>query len=381
MTQSFQGDSGRLRVLFVTPRAYPEMGGIETHVYEVARRLVGEVASITVLTTDRSGKQEPKSVVEGVNIIRVPAYPRTRDYYFAPALRNHITRDAYDIIHMQGFHTFVPTYAMWLANRAAIPYVNTFHSGGHSIGWRNMVRPLQAKLQRPLLARSRKLIGVSRFETEQFRRWLNLPASQFTVVQNGASLPPMPEGFQPPQTDTKTVLSVGRLEKYKGHHHLINAMPHVLAKCPEVRLKILGVGPYQEALQQQVREMNLTDKIEITHVPPSDRSGMTREMLSASLVTLFSEYEAHPVAVMEAAALKCSILVADTSGLSEIAEKGLAKAIPLNSTAEQLAETILWQLDHPHRAENVALPTWDSCTAQLLDIYHHVVNEVTGTSR
>jgi glycogen synthase len=170
------------------------------------------------------------------------------------------------------------------------------------------------------------------------------------------------------------VLSVGRLEKYKGHHRLIDAMPQVLAIRPTVRLKILGVGPYEETLREKVQQMGLADKIEITHIPPKDRTGMTREMLSATLVTLFSEYEAHPVAVMEAAALGCSILVADTSGLGELAEKGLARAIPLNSTTEQLAQAILHQLDHPHHVEAVTVPTWDSCTAQLLGLYQQVVS-------
>ena len=37
----------------------------------------------------------------------------------------------------------------------------------------------------------------------------------------------------------------------------------------------------------------------------------------------------------------CSILVADTSGLSEVAQMGLVKAIPLDSTAQQLADAVV----------------------------------------
>src|SRR5688572_17344998 len=101
-------DPQSLRILFVTPRSYPEMGGIETHVYEVGRRLAKLVGSLTVLTTDRSGTLEPETLVDGMRIIRVPAYPRSQDYYFAPKLRQYVQGNQWDLMHVQGFHTFVP---------------------------------------------------------------------------------------------------------------------------------------------------------------------------------------------------------------------------------------------------------------------------------
>jgi glycosyltransferase involved in cell wall biosynthesis len=362
----------RLRILYVTPRFYPDMGGIETHVYEVARRLVSRVNTVTVLTTDRTRQQEPESVVEGVQVIRVPAFPPNRDYYWAPRISSYIKPGDWDIVHVQGFHTLVPPLAMRAARQAGLPYLLTFHSGGHSSGLRNAIRPLQARIQRRLLAGAARLIGVSQFEADRFRKRLNLPEEQFVVINNGASLPPMPEGFQPPQTDTEIILSVGRLEKYKGHHRLIEAMPHVIAQRPTARLKILGLGSYQAALHKMVRDMRLEDVVEITHVPPSDRTGMARELLSAALVMLFSEYEAHPVAVMEAVAMNCSILVADTTGLSEMAQKKLAKAIPINSSPQQIAEAMVDQLAHPFRADTVELPTWDTCADQLYKLYTQV---------
>ena len=364
-----------LRILFVTPRYFPDMGGIETHVYEVARRLESHVQSITVLTTDPSGEREPESVVDGVRILRVRAYPKNRDYYFAPDLRQHIRRADYDIVHVQGYHTFVPPLAMWAAGRESIPYVLTFHSGGSSSRLRNVIRPLQIKVQGGLLKEAARLIGVSHFEADQFQRWLGLPPDKFTVVYNGASLPPMPADFVAPQRDYETILSVARLERYKGHHRLIEAMPDILRQRPNVRLKILGLGPYESGLRALVAQMGLEQVVEITHIPSADRTGMARELLSAQLATLFSEYEAHPVAVMEAVAMGCSILVADTSGLSEVAQMGLAKAIPLDSTAQQLADAICAQLATPHQPNKINLPTWDSCADQLYGIYQDVVKE------
>ena len=43
-------DTGQLRLLMVTPRYFPYVGGVETHVYEVARRLADVGVEVTVLT-------------------------------------------------------------------------------------------------------------------------------------------------------------------------------------------------------------------------------------------------------------------------------------------------------------------------------------------
>jgi len=97
---------------------------------------------------------------------------------------------------------------------------------------------------------------------------------------------------------------------------------------------------------------------------------MAELLAGAALVTLLSEYEAHPIAVMEALALRRSILVTNTSGLSELAEQGLVRAIPLNSTPTQVAQAVLNQLRDPLTPPAIELPTWEGCTNALLKLYH-----------
>src|SRR5690242_10096626 len=182
-----------MRVLFVTPRYFPFMGGIETHVHEVAQRLAATGVDVTVLTTDPSGKLPTREEVAQVTIRRVRAWPAHKDYYFAPEVARVIAREPWDLIHCQGIHTLVPPLAMRAAIRAKIPFVLTFHTGGHSSRMRNAVRSLQWMTLRPLLARAKALIGVSTFEADFFRRTLHLPANRFVVIRNGGQLPSLDE--------------------------------------------------------------------------------------------------------------------------------------------------------------------------------------------
>lgn len=360
-----------LRLLYVTPRYAPFVGGIENHVHEVGIRLARAGVDVTVLTADPGGRLPREEEMVGVRVRRVPAWPARRDYYFAPEMYRVITREQWDIIHCQGYHTLVPPLAMLAAWRAKVPYVVTFHGGGHSSGLRNALRGTQRKLLRPLLARAERLVAVANFEIALFGEQLRLPKERFVLIPNGADLGNVPTAA-PIVTDGPLIASVGRLERYKGHHRVLDALPRLLEQCPGVRLRIVGTGPYEAELRRRAQELGVAHRVEIGGIPPSQRQAMASLLMSASLVVLLSEYETHPIAVMEALTLQRPVLVADTSGLSELAERGLVRAVPLKSTPDQIVAAILGQLRQPLVPPMIDWPTWDGCSAALLELYHEI---------
>ena len=360
-----------LRVLMVTARYFPYMGGTETHVYEVARRLADAGTHVSVCTTDVSGKLPAEEYQQGVHIGRVPAWPARRDYYLAPAIVDIIRHGKWDLIHCQGYHTLVAPMAMLAASRARIPYIVSFHSGGHSSPLRNAVRRPQHAALRPLLARATRLVAVSEFEAAFFRERLRLPPERFVVIPNGAQLPPV---GSPSERGETLILSVGRLERYKGHHRVLAAFPRVLAHCPDARLHILGSGPYEDTLRRMARDLGIADRVEIGPIPPDNRQGMADVLAEAALVVLLSDYEAHPVAVMEALAAGRSVLATRSSGLQELAEHGLIRAIAPSSSDDDVATAMLEQLRRPHVPPRVELPTWEACADRLLALYGDVTD-------
>lgn len=368
MSQNIQAQ----KVLMVTPHYFPFMGGIETHVYEVGRRLVHNGVDVTLLTTiphSLTASLPREEEIEGMRIIRVRAWPQERDYYIAPEIYSIIRQGQWDLVHCQGCHTFVPPLAMYAAQAAKIPYLVTFHTGGHSSRLRASIRGTQWRLQRPLMANASKLIGVSHFEAKYFQQVLHLPAQRFSVIPNGATLPNLPQGAVKASTQP-LIVSVGRLERHKGHQRLIAALPKIHEERPDARLLIVGAGPYETTLRELAQTVGVAEYVEIRAVPASDRQGMAELLSQATVVTLLSEYEAHPIAVMEALALQRPVLVTNTSGLREIAEQGLARAIPLESTPNEVARAVLQQIEDPLvPPAHLVLPTWDDCARQLQSIY------------
>jgi len=363
-----------LMVLMVTPRYFPYMGGLETHVHEAGRRLVENGVDLTLLTTAPHTYPTPlpkEEVSEGMRIIRVRAWPPGRDYYIAPEIYSITRRGRWDLVHCQGCHTFVPPLAMLAARKAKIPYIVTFHTGGNSSRFRNGIRGIQWKLLRPLFANASKLIGVSRFEADYFRDLLGLPANLFSVILPPSTLPSLthlPSGI----SAKPLIVTAGRLERYKGHQRLITALPKIREQLPDAQLLILGAGPYEATLRELVRKVGVSEHVEIRAVPGSDRQAMAEILSQAALVALMSEYESHPAVVEEALALRRPVLVANTSGMRELAEQKLVRSVSLNSTPEEIAAAALRQIEEPLIPAQDALPTWEDCTRKLLIIYNAV---------
>lgn len=367
-------DARPLRITYVTARYLPETGGTEIHTHEVAQRMSARGHDVTVLATSRDPGVPLEEREGDVQVRRVPAHPRGRDYFFAPSLPSAIRDLRPDLLHCQGYHTFVAPLAMWTAARESIPYVVTFHSGGHSSRLRVRARPAQARILRPLLVRAQALVAVSEFEADLFAERLNIPRERFAVIPSGINLPvveqPVPSG------DGALILSVGRVESYKGHDRVVEALPALLARHPDARLRILGSGPHEPHLRRLADRLGVRDALEIG--PTSGgRQELAALLNQAAVVTAMSEYESQGLAVQEAVGLGRPVVVSEGSALDELGDYPNVVTVPVDAAPEQVAAAIISLVDAP-AAQAPAMQTWDDCVASLADLYERTMGRVAG---
>jgi glycosyltransferase involved in cell wall biosynthesis len=367
-------DGSTPRVLMVTPRSPLAQGGVERHVMEVSRRMAAAGVQVEVICADPALKAPSTEIRDGVRIRTLRAWPRGRDWFFTPGIWREIGREKWDLVHVQSYHTLVAPLAMLRALTLRIPYVVTFHGGGHSSELRNRARRLQMRLLRPLLRRAARLVAIARFEIEQYGAALGVPPERWAFIPNGTDLSFSDADLAGTEPATPTLASIGRLERYKGHHRVLAAFPAVLEREPAARLLIVGKGPHEEELQRQVEELGLAERVEITSVPSDDPGGMAALLSRVSLVVLMSEFESHPLVALEAAAARRRLLVAEAGGLQEIAEDGFGRGIPLDSTPEQIAAAAVEELEKPLPQVSPRLTSWDECAAALLDLYGSVIS-------
>jgi glycosyltransferase involved in cell wall biosynthesis len=365
-----------VRILIVTPRDPRTQGGVERHVAEVARRHAAAGHEVTVLCGDAEGDAPRTERREGYEVRVLPAHPRGRDWFWVPSLWREIRRARPEIVHVQSYHTLVPPLAMLRALRLRVPYVLTFHGGGHSSGLRNRVRTLQRQVQRPLLARAARLVAVAGFEIREYGAELRLGPEHFVLVPNGTDL-----NFaagEPDRSGPPTVASVGRLERYKGHHRVIEAFPETLRRDPDARLQIVGTGPYEPELRALIERLGLGASVEITSVPADRPEAMAELLRRVWVFALMSEFETHPIAAVEAAASGCRLLVADVGGTRELAESGLARPVALETPPDALGAALAEELAKPVQTDRPAVTSWDECAAALIGLYRSILERTNA---
>jgi glycogen(starch) synthase len=369
------------RVLMVTPRSPLAQGGVERHVLEVSTRMAAAGVQVEVICTDPDSKEEKTEVHQSVRIRTLRAWPRGRDWHFAPGIWREMGREKWDLVHVQSYHTLVAPLAMLRALTLRVPYVVTFHGGGHSMEHRNRARRVQMRILRPLLRRAARLVAIARFEVEQYGQLLGVPPERFAFIPNGTDLSFSDGELAGTEPETPTLASIGRIERYKGHHRVLEAFPLVLEQQPDARLLIVGKGPYEDELRQQAIDLGVADRVEVTSVPPGDPRGMAALLGQVSLVVLMSEFETHPLVALEAAAARRRLLVAEAGGLLEIAADGFGRGIPLDSTPQQIATAAIEELAKPQPQHSPSLTSWDECAAALLDLYGSVLKSEWSPSK
>jgi GalNAc-alpha-(1->4)-GalNAc-alpha-(1->3)-diNAcBac-PP-undecaprenol alpha-1,4-N-acetyl-D-galactosaminyltransferase len=124
------------------------------------------------------------------------------------------------------------------------------------------------------------------------------------------------------------IIAVGRLSKEKGFDILIEAFARVRARFPDWRLCILGAGPEQGSLADQVRKLDLQTRVELVGQVSDVEAWMAR----AALMVHPSRREGFPNAVLEAMGMGVAVICADCrSGPSELIVDGVnGRLVPVD---------------------------------------------------
>jgi glycosyltransferase involved in cell wall biosynthesis len=112
------------------------------------------------------------------------------------------------------------------------------------------------------------------------------------------------------------ILSVGRLVFQKGHEYLVQAMPQILAHYPGTKVVILGEGGLRPALEAQIANLNLGDRVTLL----GNRNDIGRFLASADVFVLPSRWEGLPVALLEAMEAGLPAVATRVEGVDEVLE-------------------------------------------------------------
>ena len=300
-----------MKIIQVCPRYFPDIGGVETHVREIAERLVKKGHKVEVVCTDPSGVHPKNDFINGVSITRFRSFAPHDAYFFSPKMASYLkTLDA-EILHAHGYHAFPALFAMTAARNKRFIFTPHYHGKGHT-SLRNMLLTFYNPFGRAIFHRANWIICVSEYEKNLIKGKFDIPEERFTVIPNGLNLSEFKGiiGAKYPHR----ILHVGRIEQYKGIQHVIGALPEL----PGYTFTIVGKGPYEHSLQQLAADIGVSDRV--TWKKDLSRQDLLQEYASAGLMISLSSFEAYGITVAEALASGLQVIVNKNGALEEFVD-------------------------------------------------------------
>ncbi|MCZ8519176.1 MULTISPECIES: glycosyltransferase family 4 protein [Paenibacillus] len=388
----------RIDVAVVTPGSFvipsSRSSSVELVVEEVAAR-VGRGLRLAVLGR-RSRVLPAEEIRGGVRYARVPA-PSPRGYIRRISRRLEKLRP--DIIQVENRPRFVR-------------YLRRRHPGAkivlslHSVTFVSRPHIRLGELRRCLAAADRIVVNSEFIRQEMERRdpgsrdklvvnHLGVDTGKFAsrwhgeeAVRREAMLAQL--GLQ----GKRILLYIGRLIPIKGVHHVMEAMPRILAEVPDTVLVIVGSAfygskrttPYVRRLHRMAKRMKLPVRF-IPYVPHNEIADWFR--LADVLVVPSGRREAFGLVNVEAMAAGVPVVATRCGGIPEIIEEGVTGlTVQLTSIHEELPDRLSWLLRDEGAAYRMGIHsvervrehfTWERTAERWLDLYEELRHGRPGT--
>jgi phosphatidyl-myo-inositol dimannoside synthase len=207
-----------------------------------------------------------------------------------------------------------------------------------------------------LLARTvDSLIAVSRFSAEKFVAWSKLPEDRVFILPNCVDL----DLFRPQARDPamvqryrlqerKVLLTVGRLaaqERYKGFDEVLDIMPRLLERHPDLAYLIVGNGPDRPRLEAKVKNLGLIDHVIFTgYISEAEKAAHYH---LADLYVMPSSGEGFGIVLIEAVACGVPVVGSCADGSREALLDGRLGRIVDPRKPDELLDAVSAGLDRP----------------------------------
>jgi len=148
----------------------------------------------------------------------------------------------------------------------------------------------------------------------------------------------------------RVLICVGRLINSKGQRYLVEAFATLSTKYSDVRLLLVGDGPERAALERQIREHGVADRVLLL----GGRNDVPALLALSDIFVLPTFFEGLPISVVEAMAAAVPVVVTAIPGNIEVlgAERH-GTLVPVGD-ASAMATAIASLLDDPVRARETA---------------------------
>ena len=313
--QAPAGPAPRRAVCLYTPSADPS--GMGAHMLDLAAELVAAGHDVSLLAWPTAPGLALLERARALGV-RTGELPHPRDPEFGPAVERHLLAHPADVFHVHvgtGREDFDGARA---ARAAGVPaVVQTLHypwlmgSPKHRVPLFRSLQPVD------------HVITVSQAQRRTYER-IGLPTAALTTVPNGIR----PRGAGPGRAaaraalgltpDQPVVMTIGRLTVMKGHVHLLDAVPALVRRFPDLAVVVAGRGHLEGRLREQAAALGVQDAVHLV----GQRSDARQLLDAADVFVLPSRHEGMPLVLLEAMDAGLAVVATRVIGSEEVVVEG-----------------------------------------------------------
>lgn len=325
-----------------------DVGGAETQLLRLGRGLASTGIRLTVLYYGGGGELADEMADAGIEVIHLDR-DRTGRARFVFELRRFLRDRRFDVVHC--WRGTANQYGGLAAVLARCPAILTGHRNFN-------VDPMPIRLVDWLLRPFTRMRIVNSYairDKHAATAWF--PRDFLRVVYNGLD----PDEFVADGTPQDVrqslglgaahplLIHVGRLGPPKRQHVFVEMAHRLTRTGVDANYVLVGTGPDEEALRQQIAELSLEDRVELL----GRRRDVPRLLSAATLCVCTSKREGLPNVVLESMMAGTPVITTDNGGGPELVANP-EQVVPRDDIGA-LVDRVAHALAHPE-----VLESWSS---------------------
>ena len=340
------------RYILITADFPPIIGGISTYLYNIWKYFSCEEALILapyVKGCREFDKQKNLHILRRLFPLQDSLIERIlKTILFVLYLYPIIRREKIDLLCCGhpisvGFAGFL--YKIFFK----IPYC-IFVYGGEPVKYQR--NKIMAKLMTLTLINADGIIGVSEYTKNEYRIYnprrgfverLNagIDVNKFNPNVNSTNLR---ERFG--LKDKKVILTVSRLVERKNHSLVINILPRLLQKIPNLVYIIVGKGPTEDRLRKEVRRLNLESYVIFAGGIPDEELPLYFDLCDVHIMLSRQmqeegDVEGFGISFIEASSCAKPVIGSKTGGIGDAIEDGISGLLVDPNNKDEVLEAVL----------------------------------------
>jgi glycosyltransferase involved in cell wall biosynthesis len=321
-----------MKVIISTRAIYPfhGYGGMERYFYYLAKHLIEHGIDVEIVTSgDGSGKKTAE--YSGVPYIFLPPNfykkPWILVWYrlFNLNVKKYLEKSDFDILHGCG-----GTYPyVLLKNRAPV----IFQPFGMEIFKSRGLQKLYAyisyyRTHKKLLEHADAIASEGEIQTQEIVDLFKVPKEKIFSLPDGVDLSEIEDYLNNAEITREdlglqdadlVLINVNRLAPNKGISYLIDALK-ILNTQLNVKLLLIGAGPEERKIKQQIKSLGLENKVLHFKNIPDEKMFQLYTLTDISVTPTL--YEGLPLVVLEAMACGKPIVASNVSEVPQVVKHG-----------------------------------------------------------